>query len=61
FHAIKDRIREGKIKLEYVTTDKTLADAFTKPLSAQKFDTFRSEINVRSVPALRDIRCSEWR
>ncbi|KKF92138.1 Endonuclease [Ceratocystis platani] len=47
FYAIKDWIREGKIELEYVTTDKMLADGFTKPLSAQKFNNFRSEINIR--------------
>ncbi|KAL2886815.1 Retrovirus-related Pol polyprotein from transposon TNT 1-94 [Ceratocystis lukuohia] len=50
YHAIKEWIREGKIKLEYVSTEKMLADGFTKPLNAQKFKTFRSDINIRSVP-----------
>ncbi|KAL2887454.1 Retrovirus-related Pol polyprotein from transposon TNT 1-94 [Ceratocystis lukuohia] len=49
FHAIKDWIREGKIKLEYVTTDKMLADGLTKPLSVQKFNNFRSDINIRPI------------
>ncbi|PHH55059.1 hypothetical protein CFIMG_007572RA00001 [Ceratocystis fimbriata CBS 114723] len=49
--SVKDWIREGKRKPEYVTTDKMLADGFTKPLSAQKFNNFRSEINVRPASA----------
>ncbi|KAL2884885.1 Retrovirus-related Pol polyprotein from transposon TNT 1-94 [Ceratocystis lukuohia] len=50
YHAVKEWIRDGKITLKYVTTDNMLADGFTKPLIARKFNTFRSQINVNPAP-----------
>ncbi|PHH49706.1 Copia protein [Ceratocystis fimbriata CBS 114723] len=45
-HAVKDWIRQGKVKLEYVATEDMLADGFTKPLNNVKFNKFRSQMNI---------------
>jgi hypothetical protein len=41
---IKDRIDQGDIVLEYIPTDKMIADMLTKPLQGEKFRTFRAAL-----------------
>ncbi|XP_012837630.1 PREDICTED: uncharacterized protein LOC105958166 [Erythranthe guttata] len=36
YHFIRNLVEEGTVSLEYVTTEKQLADIFTKPLDAQR-------------------------
>ena len=37
---ITDRIKKGKLKIEYCPTDDRVADFFTKPLQGKKFIQF---------------------
>jgi hypothetical protein len=37
---------KGDIALSHVSTDKQLADIFTKPVDEQRFCTLRSELNI---------------
>jgi hypothetical protein len=43
---MRDHEVNGDIALSYVSTDKQLADIFTKPLDELKFCALRSELNI---------------
>jgi hypothetical protein len=45
-HFLRDHETKGDIILSHVSTDKQLADIFTKPLDEQRFCTLRSELNI---------------
>jgi histone deacetylase 1/2 len=47
-HFIREQIKNGKIKLEYLPTDKMIGDAMTKPLSKNKFRQFRQALGVQA-------------
>ena len=42
YHYIRDQVQNNRIKLLYCSTDKMLADMFTKDLSRDKFEKLRS-------------------
>ena len=44
YHFTWEKISNGTIHLQYVPTGEQLADIFTKPLAAQSFIKFRSEL-----------------
>ena len=37
----------GKVKFEYLPTERMIADALTKPLAKEKFELFREAMGVR--------------
>jgi hypothetical protein len=41
FHFIRDAVKDGFVKLRYISTDSKIADVFTKPLAFPKFSRFR--------------------
>ena len=41
FQFIRDEINQGSILLEYIETEKNVADMFTKPMTGIKLNTFR--------------------
>ena len=45
-HFLRDHEAKGDIALRHVSTDRQLADIFTKPLDEQKFCALRSELNI---------------
>ena len=45
-HFLRDHEAKGDIALSHVSTDKQLADIFTKPLDEQRFCFLRSELNI---------------
>ena len=45
-HFLRDHETKGDITLSHVSTDKQLADIFTKPLDEQRFCFLRSELNI---------------
>ena len=45
-HFLRDHEAKGDIALFHVSTDKQLADIFTKPLDEQRFCFLRSELNI---------------
>ena len=45
-HFLRDHEAKGYIALCHVSTDKQLADIFTKPLDEQRFYFLRSELNI---------------
>jgi hypothetical protein len=45
-HFLRDHEAKGDITLRHVSTDKQLADIFTKPLDELSFCALRSEVNI---------------
>ena len=45
-HFLRDHKTKGDITLCHMSTDKQLADIFTKPLDEQRFYFLRSELNI---------------
>jgi hypothetical protein len=45
-HFLRDHEAKGDIALHHVSTERQLADIFTKPLDEQRFCALRSEINI---------------
>ena len=46
YHYIRDMVHKGVVKLQYVVTDKQIANVLTNPLSRIKFDYFRDKLGV---------------
>jgi hypothetical protein len=45
-HFLRDHEAKGYIALSHVSTDKQLADIFTKPLDESRFCSLRNELNI---------------
>ena len=45
-HFLRDHETKGDIKIRHVSTEKQLADIFTKPLDESMFCALRSELNI---------------
>ena len=45
-HFLSDHEAKGDIKIRHVSTEKQLADIFTKPLDESRFCALRSELNI---------------
>ena len=45
-HFLRDHEANGDITIHHVSTEKQLADIFTKPLDESKFCSLRSELNI---------------
>jgi hypothetical protein len=45
-HFLRDHEAKGNIQIRHVSTEKQLADIFTKPLDESRFYTLRSELNI---------------
>lgn len=46
YHFIREKYEEGFFLLNYISTEKMIADIFTKSLPSQSFKFFRSQMNV---------------
>jgi hypothetical protein len=45
-HSLRDHEAKGDIALRHVSTERQLADIFTKPLDEQRFCALRSELSI---------------
>jgi len=43
-HYVRDCVAQGFVVIEYLSTDRMLADLFTKPFGPKKFGTFRHQL-----------------
>lgn len=50
FHFIRTMQEDGTIRMEYIQSENQLADGLTKPLSVPKFNKFRCDIGMCSIP-----------
>ncbi|KAK6163779.1 hypothetical protein DH2020_000643 [Rehmannia glutinosa] len=46
YHFIRDHVEKRDITLEYISTDKPLADIFTKPLCESRFEELKHELGL---------------
>ncbi|KAK6158638.1 hypothetical protein DH2020_005952 [Rehmannia glutinosa] len=46
YHFIRDHVEKKDITLEYISTDKKLADIFTKPLCESRFEELKNELGL---------------
>ncbi|KAK6160742.1 hypothetical protein DH2020_004123 [Rehmannia glutinosa] len=46
YHFIRDHVAKKDITLEYISTDKQLADIFTKPLCESRFEELKNELGL---------------
>ena len=49
YHFIREKVTEGKIKLEFVPTKDEAADGLTKPLAGEAFTKFLKELGLEQV------------
>ena len=49
YHYIRNMVKRGTVKLQYVATDKQIADVLTKPLARVMFEYFREKIGVLQI------------
>jgi hypothetical protein len=52
YHVIRDYVKDGKVKVCKVHTDRNIADPLTKPLPQEKFDPHRHLMGVKSLPII---------
>ena len=48
FHAIRERVKNGEVRLVHCKSEEQIADGFTKPLATAKFEEFKFKIGVMS-------------
>ena len=49
YHYIMDMVQRGAVKLQYVATNKQIADVLTKPLARVIFKYFRENLDVHQI------------
>jgi hypothetical protein len=52
FHFIREKVAAGSVKVQFICTQDQVADALTKPLSTNRFQSLRSKLTV-TCPTLR--------
>jgi len=52
YHAIREHVQNGKVKVSKVDTDLNCADPLTKPLLREKHEQHREVIEVRVLPGV---------
>ena len=49
YHYIMDMVKRGVVKLQYVATNKQIADVLAKPLARVKFEYFMEKLGVLQI------------
>ncbi|KAM0001405.1 putative RNA-directed DNA polymerase [Helianthus debilis subsp. tardiflorus] len=52
FHFVREKVAQGKLKVQFINTNDQIADIFTKPLPSQRFLLLRSKLQVVPRPQL---------
>lgn len=48
FHFVRERVARKQLDIRFIPSNDQLANGFTKPLSTQKFEEFRNNLNLVS-------------
>ena len=57
YHYIRVMVQRGVVKLQYVVTEKHIADLLTKPLARVNFDYFRENLGVLQIEVSSKGKC----
>ena len=57
YHFIRDLVKRGAMKLQYICTDEQITDILTKPQSASKFVYFRDKLGMVENASLTEREC----
>ena len=49
-HFVREKVNDGTVDMQYVSTDKQMADGLTKALCLDKFVAFRAALGVEAAP-----------
>jgi hypothetical protein len=52
YYFIRDKVQEGEMKLQYISTQKQVEDILTKPLSRKKFAYLRDNMGLVEITPL---------
>ena len=50
FHFVREKVAQGKLSVQFISTHDQIADVFTKPLSSERFLFLKSKLRVDSRP-----------
>ena len=50
FHFVREKVAQGQLSVQFISTNDQIADIFTKPLSSQRFLFLRSKLRLASRP-----------
>ena len=57
YHFVREKVREGKIKMYQTKTENQVADIFTKGLNTAKFRDFRKQLGMVTKEEFRESQC----
>jgi hypothetical protein len=49
FHFVRDRVLQRRLDVRYISTKDQVADGFTKALTQQKLEEFKSNLNLQKL------------
>ena len=52
YHFVREKVAQGKLRVQFISTRDQIADVFTKPLPSQRFLMLRSKLQVVPRPQL---------
>lgn len=50
FHFVREKVAQGRLSVQFISTEDQIADIFTKPLSSQRFLDLRNKLQVAHRP-----------
>ena len=48
YHFVREKVEDGQVVLEYISTKDMLADIMTKPITAMQFEVLRNKLGVQA-------------
>jgi hypothetical protein len=49
YHFVRERVSKGQLQIRFIASQDQLANGFTKALSSQSLEKFRSNLNLRKL------------